>query len=111
MIPEPFGQVVIEGMAAGRAVVAADGGGPAEVITDGVDGLLFPPGDSADAWRQCLAGSQMTPRSRATRTGRPNRAADFTPRVIAGDILSAYRWLLETRPARRFTFAGSSRLL
>ena len=44
-IPEPFGQVVVEGMAAGLAVVAADAGGPAEVITHGVDGLLYPPGD------------------------------------------------------------------
>lgn len=46
VIPEPFGQVVIEGMAAGLAVVAADAGGPAEVITHGVDGLLYPPGDA-----------------------------------------------------------------
>ena len=45
VIPEPFGQVVIEGMAAGLAVVAADAGGPAEVIVHGVDGLLYPPGD------------------------------------------------------------------
>lgn len=42
---EPFGMVVPEGMAAGRAVVAADEGGPREVITAGVDGLLVPPGD------------------------------------------------------------------
>jgi glycosyltransferase involved in cell wall biosynthesis len=46
-IPEPFGQVVIEGMVAGVAVIAADAGGPAEVLTDGVDGLLVPPGDHA----------------------------------------------------------------
>ena len=47
VIPEPFGQVVIEGMAAGLAVVASDAGGPAEVITHEVDGLLYPPGDVA----------------------------------------------------------------
>ena len=45
VIPEPFGQVVIEGMSAGLAVVASDAGGPAEVITHEVDGLLCPPGD------------------------------------------------------------------
>lgn len=44
---EPFGMVVPEGMAAGRAVVAADEGGPREVVTHGVDGLLVPPGDVA----------------------------------------------------------------
>ena len=45
VIPEPFGQVVIEGMSVGLAVVASDAGGPAEVITHEVDGLLCPPGD------------------------------------------------------------------
>lgn len=45
--PEPFGMVVPEGMAAGCAVIAADAGGPREVVTHGVDGLLVPPGDVA----------------------------------------------------------------
>lgn len=44
--PEPFGMVVIEGMALGRPVVATTPGGPAEVVTDGVDGLLVSIGDS-----------------------------------------------------------------
>ena len=38
VVPEPFGQVVLEGMAAGIPVIAADAGGPAELITNGVDG-------------------------------------------------------------------------
>ena len=45
IIPEPFGQVVVQGMAAGVPVLAAQAGGPAEIITDQVDGLLYPPGD------------------------------------------------------------------
>ncbi|WP_063057033.1 glycosyltransferase family 4 protein [Nocardia salmonicida] len=45
VLPEPFGQVVVEGMAAGCAVVAATPGGPAEIIDTGVDGLLVPGGD------------------------------------------------------------------
>src|SRR5690606_36662444 len=43
--PEPFGRVVPEGMAAGNVVIAAEAGGPCELITHGVDGLLVPPGD------------------------------------------------------------------
>ncbi len=39
--PEPFGQVVLEGMAAGLPVIAPDEGGPATMITDGETGVLF----------------------------------------------------------------------
>jgi glycosyltransferase involved in cell wall biosynthesis len=40
---EPFGRTVIEAMAMGVPVVATDVGGPAELITHTVDGLLLPP--------------------------------------------------------------------
>lgn len=43
--PEGFGQVVLEAMALGRTVVSSDAGGPAELITDGHDGVLVPAGD------------------------------------------------------------------
>jgi len=43
--PEPFGLVIIEAMAMGRAVVAADAAGPSEIIRDGVTGLLTPAAD------------------------------------------------------------------
>jgi glycosyltransferase involved in cell wall biosynthesis len=41
--PEPFGLVVIEGMACGVPVIASCLGGPSEIIEDGVDGLLVDP--------------------------------------------------------------------
>jgi glycosyltransferase involved in cell wall biosynthesis len=43
--PEPFGNVIIEAMARGVPVVAPAEGGPAEILTDGVDGVLVPPRD------------------------------------------------------------------
>ena len=42
-VAEPFGRVIIEGMAAGAVVLGMNEGGPAEVIEDGVDGLLIEP--------------------------------------------------------------------
>ncbi len=45
---EPFGQVVIQGMAAGKPVVATNGGGIPEIVADGLTGLLVPMAD-ADA--------------------------------------------------------------
>jgi glycosyltransferase involved in cell wall biosynthesis len=44
--PEPFGRVVIEAMAAGTPTIAMAEGGPLDIVTDGVDGLLVPPRDS-----------------------------------------------------------------
>jgi glycosyltransferase involved in cell wall biosynthesis len=49
--PEPFGRVIIEGMAAGRPVIGSAAGAVPEIIQDGVNGLLTPPGDvDALAW-------------------------------------------------------------
>ena len=39
--PEPLGQNVLQYLAAGRPTIATNAGGPAEWITDGVNGLLF----------------------------------------------------------------------
>jgi len=43
--PEPFGLGLIEAMAAGTALIAADAGAAREIVAPGVDGLLTPPGD------------------------------------------------------------------
>lgn len=43
---EPFGQVIVEGMAAGLPVVATDGGGVPEIVVNGETGLLVPMGDA-----------------------------------------------------------------
>ena len=43
---EGFGLAMLEGMLAGRPVVAADAGSAPELVADGMTGLLFPPDDS-----------------------------------------------------------------
>jgi glycosyltransferase involved in cell wall biosynthesis len=44
--PEPFGRTFLEGMALGKAVIASNEGGPLDVISHQVDGLLVEPRDS-----------------------------------------------------------------
>jgi glycosyltransferase involved in cell wall biosynthesis len=46
ILGEPFGQVIVEGMAAGKPVVATNGGGVPEIVIDGVTGFLVPMGDA-----------------------------------------------------------------
>jgi len=43
---EPFGMVVLEGMLHGLPIVAADVGGPAEILDHTRTGVLFPPRDA-----------------------------------------------------------------
>lgn len=45
---EPFGRVVVEAMASGVPVVAINRGGPAEIVENGVQGLLCSPADAHD---------------------------------------------------------------
>ena len=53
ILPEPFGRVLLEGMALRRPLVASGGGAVPEIVINGVTGLLFRPGD-ADHLAQCL---------------------------------------------------------
>jgi len=46
--PESFGLAVLEFMQCGVPVIASSGGGPAEIIADGTDGILVPPDDAAE---------------------------------------------------------------
>ncbi|MCZ4078933.1 glycosyltransferase family 4 protein [Rhodococcus sp. H36-A4] len=45
VVAEPFGQVVVEGMHAGCAVIATQPGGTTEIVDSGVNGLLVDGGD------------------------------------------------------------------
>jgi glycosyltransferase involved in cell wall biosynthesis len=93
-VPEPFGQVILEGMAAGIPVIATSGGGAGEIATDELNALLHPPGDRqalAAALRRMAADPAL--RQRLAGAGR-ERAAEFGEDVIAARLNQLYGEIL-----------------
>jgi glycogen(starch) synthase len=70
---EAFGIVILEGWRSGIPVLATNRGGPADFMADGVDGLLFDPGDP-DELARLLADVAADPDLRA-RLGAGGRAS------------------------------------
>lgn len=103
---EPFGIVVIEAMALGKPVIAGADGGPSEIITHGVDGLLVRYGDPAAlaaALRTCLDDPALAGQlGNAAR----RRAADFSAARYAEGVIAALRELSVPRPPEAGTPAG-----
>ena len=88
--PEPFGQVVLEGMAAGLAVIAADEGGPASMILDGQTGRLFRSRDQASL-AEAMRSIYEHPEQRELLGEAARRAAaDYHPDVAAAQVEGAY---------------------
>jgi len=88
---EGFGLVAAEAMAAGRPVVASAVDGLAEVVEDGVTGLLVPPGDSA-ALAAALIDLLQHP-AKAVEMGRRGKARVrelFSVERYRESILAAY---------------------
>jgi glycosyltransferase involved in cell wall biosynthesis len=101
-LPEPFGIVQIEAMAAGRPVVASAAGGSLEVVKDGETGLLVPPGDAAAiAGAVCTLAGDAALRERMGAAGRARAASQFNPQHMAREMVSAYREAIAARAGAR----------
>ena len=87
---ESFGIVLVEAMAAGVPVVASDIAGYREVVRDGVDGLLVPPGDPnalADAIRRVLSEPEL---AATLRNAGRSRADVFSWGAVAPRLEAIY---------------------
>lgn len=90
--PEPFGLVIAEAMACGRAVIASDAGGAREIFTAGVDALGHVPG-SAESLSERIAELAGDPdlRERIGRAGRETAERRFDRTRLAFDLVPVYR--------------------
>ncbi|QTI70572.1 glycosyltransferase family 4 protein [Gordonia polyisoprenivorans] len=97
---EPFGQVVVEGMNAGCAVIASRPGGTTEIVEDGVNGLLVDSGDRsqlADALARLIADVGL--RTTLSTNGR-RRAERFDVRRSAVEVTEFLAWIATPKVAR-----------
>lgn len=87
---ENLANTCLESMILGRAIIATTGSGFNEVLTNGVNGLLVPPGDFAalaEAMVKALADPALLRRLGAAARVRAN---DFTVDGMAGGLMKVY---------------------
>lgn len=91
---EPFGIVIVEAMALGKPVVAGAAGGPAEIVRDGVDGLLVPYGDAPGIARAVERYLTAPGFAAAIGAAAAVRAAEFSASAFAANVCRAVRRLV-----------------
>jgi glycosyltransferase involved in cell wall biosynthesis len=101
--PEPFGMVIIEGMACGKAVIASVAGGASELFTDGEDALGHPPGDAVALARQITRLAYDEPlRRRLGDAGRARAKQIYHGKRLSRELLTLYGEIAgQTIPAER----------
>ncbi len=96
---EPFGIVLLEGMARGVPVVAVDSGGPAELVENGRTGVLSRSGEPhalADALEPLLASPTL--RHTLGEAGRERYAEEFTDAAVRARFFDRLQSLIEQCP-------------
>jgi len=97
--PEPFGLVVVEGMAMGKPVIATNLGGPAEIVTQNETGLLVTANDPnamADAIVYCLSNKERA--HEMGERGRKRFLEMFTSKKMVEETEKVYEEIFQEVP-------------
>ncbi len=93
---ENLPNTLLESFACGTPVIASDIGSLRAAITDGVDGLLFPPGDAAElAARMELLALDRTLRDQMSRSGRRAAEDRYSANAHLEKLLGVFRHVIE----------------
>ncbi|CAM2138317.1 Glycosyltransferase family 1 protein [Pararobbsia alpina] len=105
--PEPFGRVVVEGMLAGKPIIAARAGGVMEIVDDGQTGLLTGPGD-ARALASALGVLRRDPdyATSLANAGRDMARRRFSEAAYIERVEAALARAIEHAPARERAVPG-----
>ena len=97
-LSESFGQVVVEAMNVGTAVVAASVGGIPEIVTDSETGRLVPPANCDAIFRTVLElYRDRAQRERLARAGQASVRGRFTVDQMVSRQLDSYRRFLKQK--------------
>lgn len=101
--PEPFGLVIVEGMACGKPVIVSNAGGAAELIEDHRTALVHSPGNAdelAERINELAANSSL--RSQLTADCKAMVERRFNRKRLAVELLPIYRKATEKPTKRAF---------
>lgn len=90
--PEPFGLVIVEGMACGKAVIASRAGGAGEILSMGPGPVGYKPGsvtELAEAMERLARDRDL--RARMGREARATAERFFDRRRLAPELIPVYR--------------------
>ena len=93
--PEPFGQVIVQAMAAGKPVVATRGGGVPEIVLETKTGLLVPMGDPSAMAAAIITIMNNPDQAKAMGcAGKLRFIENFTIQKTVQQVQSAYESLI-----------------
>jgi len=99
--PEPFGLVLVEAMACGRALIASASGGAKEIFEDGVTALAHTPGDANQLAELIVTlARHRKMRNDLATAGRKAAEQHFDRARLALQLAPIYQGLLSARIAK-----------